>query len=352
MILEQVNGRDLRSFPSSNVFQFRVPEAGTLQKITFDAPADLAEDCTLDVNLGTTLSDLTTIYTDQGDRPVIPDGEYTVESSVDVEVAVGDLISVDIDSFAGTNLQFLAVRMEIETGSGGGASALDDLSDVDTATDAPSTGNILVFDGSNWVPSTASGFTIANIFSDDFDDNSIDAAKWNTSPSGVAETGGKLQITLPHGTTARQRSLNAYKFFNSVVTVKVPTLPYGTDTDFALFLSANPLQSFSRYYGISVSGGSSVINAWFGNSSNVKNVAYNPAVHIYWKVICFAGSITYQYSADGTTWDTLATAPFGYGTDSADLDAMYIYLSGYNNSGVSRVVEFDDFSFKRIIQPF
>jgi len=42
------------------------------------------------------------------------------------------------------------------TGSGGGASAIDDLSDVDTATAGPATGDVLEWDGTNWTPATPS----------------------------------------------------------------------------------------------------------------------------------------------------------------------------------------------------
>lgn len=39
-------------------------------------------------------------------------------------------------------------------GGGGGASALDDLTDVDTTTTAPVTGDRLYWDGTNWIPAS------------------------------------------------------------------------------------------------------------------------------------------------------------------------------------------------------
>jgi len=41
------------------------------------------------------------------------------------------------------------------TGGSGGASAIDDLTDVDTTTSSPTTGQILTWDGTNWTPSAA-----------------------------------------------------------------------------------------------------------------------------------------------------------------------------------------------------
>lgn len=43
------------------------------------------------------------------------------------------------------------------TGGGGGATDLDDLTDVDTTTVAPSTNDVLTFDGSEWVPAAPPG---------------------------------------------------------------------------------------------------------------------------------------------------------------------------------------------------
>lgn len=50
------------------------------------------------------------------------------------------------------------VWAELATGGGGGgATAIDDLTDVDTTTTAPSVGDVLEWDGSNWVPAAPSG---------------------------------------------------------------------------------------------------------------------------------------------------------------------------------------------------
>ena len=54
--------------------------------------------------------------------------------------AVGDLLQFDGNNFVPV------------AGSNGGASALDDLNDVDTATTAPAVGDLLQFDGNNFVP--------------------------------------------------------------------------------------------------------------------------------------------------------------------------------------------------------
>lgn len=111
--MQQVNGRSLISFPAAHVFEFRSPRLGTITKIEFYAPDELEYDCKFDVNTGTRRDNLTTIYTDQSQRPVIAAGQYKVESVVAANVSTGDLISIDIDE-ANETLKLLTVNVTIE----------------------------------------------------------------------------------------------------------------------------------------------------------------------------------------------------------------------------------------------
>ena len=73
-------------------------------------------------------------------------------SSVDARINVKDLAqgtNVTITESGGT----YTINA---TSSGGGASAINDLSDVDTATAGPAIGDVLEWDGSNWAPATPS----------------------------------------------------------------------------------------------------------------------------------------------------------------------------------------------------
>jgi hypothetical protein len=58
----------------------------------------------------------------------------------------------------GANLHFDGVNVEfVNTASAAPSIAIDDLTDVDTDTNAPSVGDMLVWDGTNWVPALAGG---------------------------------------------------------------------------------------------------------------------------------------------------------------------------------------------------
>lgn len=86
---------------------------------------------------------------------------------VDITKADIDYINLqnriaDSDSIPNTGFAHLYIKNDsvfirldddtlIDIGSGGGATDLDGLTDVDTATTPPATGTILVFDGTNFV---------------------------------------------------------------------------------------------------------------------------------------------------------------------------------------------------------
>jgi hypothetical protein len=64
-----------------------------------------------------------------------------------------------------------------EIGGGGGATTIDDLTDVDTTTVAPSNGDILQYDGSNWVTGVGNS-------------SIVDGGNWESGTS----TGGGLLV--------------------------------------------------------------------------------------------------------------------------------------------------------------
>ena len=90
-------------------------------------------------------------YTDLLNQPTIPSN-------------INDLGDVDTTGITnGQVLQYNGTSFVAATISGGGASALDDLSDVDTTTTSPTNGDALVFDGTNFVPQAVSGSGATNL---------------------------------------------------------------------------------------------------------------------------------------------------------------------------------------------
>lgn len=96
--------------------------------------------------------------------------------------AIDDLTDVDTSTTPPTDGQVLTwdnanSQWEPANAPSGGATAIDDLTDVDTTTVAPSNGDILQYDGSNWVTGVGNS-------------SIVDGGNWESGTS----TGGGLLV--------------------------------------------------------------------------------------------------------------------------------------------------------------
>ena len=106
-------------------------------------------------------------------------------------VEFNDLSTTDVDE--GTNLYYTNARADARIA----AASIDDLSDVDTSTSAPSNGEVLKWDGTNWVPGTDD--TVQNL--EDLSDVTIssiadgEVIHWSTANSRWENTALTLGST-------------------------------------------------------------------------------------------------------------------------------------------------------------
>lgn len=121
-----------------------------------------------------------------------------------------------------------------EEASGGGASAIDDLSDVDTTTDSPETNEVLKFNGSTWVPAAYDATFYFSIAS--FTDNE---ASTQLIGDGVWESSGNITFdqTYTNGPPTAAEiilSSNGGVSWASNLTVTTPflTVDSAEDTDY------------------------------------------------------------------------------------------------------------------------
>lgn len=273
----------------------------------------------------------------------------TALDSVDDELAALDQDISDINAktlpAGGTAGQILAkidstdYNTEwVNQSGGGGVEDLDDLSDVNLS--SPSNGDVLTYDGSEWINAPASGggggASPSIYFSDDFDDGSLDA--WFNAVDKASETDGVLRLASIGG--ALCRSASTHSWYDKEITVKLTTMPPGSSTHTRVHLSATGTLpgggSYSDGVGFSHINGSLRI---YNGGSLLKSFTFG-AGHLYMRMRIRLGGVTWQASADGATWATIFHYP-----STQDLSALYLcfYLIA---DAVYRTAEFDDLVIK------
>ncbi|HLL75344.1 MAG TPA: Ig-like domain-containing protein, partial [Pyrinomonadaceae bacterium] len=162
--------------------------------------------------------------------------------------------------------------------------------------------------------------------SDNFNDNSLDPARWVVynpgSPSQVREQNQRLEISLQPNTVVYNGvvSAPAVNFWNKTFAVEVPqtTSQAGwVETFIMLWLDDN------NFYQI-VSGAGNVTADVMVNGAETRTViTYNAAAHRFWRMRhnAAAHTINFEVSGDGLSWTTFRTAPVVF-----SLDGMKLYL--------------------------
>lgn len=152
------------------------------------------------------------------------------------------------------------------------------------------------------------------VFYDDFNDNSIDGAKWgNWSGGHAVETGQQLRFNSADVGVAAYYGMDSqslYSLHNSVIRADMyqpPGAPtsYGAyfqlaiDSDYAIYIS---------YY----DGYLNAVKKVAGVQTNLGNIPYNYLEQKHLQFRETGGTIYFEYSADGINWNTLGTLAAPY----------------------------------------
>jgi hypothetical protein len=184
------------------------------------------------------------------------------------------------------------------------------------------------------------------IFSDDFNDNLLDTAKWSviapSSPAVVSETGQRLQITLPANTAAYNgiSSKSTYDLTGKIVQVEVAQTvsQAGWCENFIqVMLDAN------NYYLIDVGAGSLVFRSMVGGVNNQTVIAYDPSAFPYWRIRHdqATNTIYFETSSNGTAWTTRKTVTPGFSLTAL---RFYLYAGAWGTgNGSPGAAKYDNF---------
>jgi hypothetical protein len=162
-------------------------------------------------------------------------------------------------------------------------------------------------------------------FTDDFSDGTRPLAwkrGWDDTSTMIAETGGKLSITLvPNSSgSAAYGSSSAFDLTSSSLTLEVPsvvTSADGSETSVDLIAPGDNLieQSVSQgtlYFSLKLLG------IWM----EIGSLQYSPVDHRWWRIRESAGTLYWDTSPDGKAWVVRAT----HASSAIATDALYLYL--------------------------
>lgn len=151
------------------------------------------------------------------------------------------------------------------------------------------------------------------LFSDNFNDNALDATKWAPWSGGdVAETGQTLQIQSSTAASVYKGMNSAMKgsLIGSYVHVEVPHVLTGlTNASTMLQLGPDDQHTITLYVGGTTLAAEYQVNGVFTTPATTP---YNATTHRWWRIRESGGTVYYEYSADSSTWSVLTSvaAPF------------------------------------------
>jgi len=191
-----------------------------------------------------------------------------------------------------------------------------------------------------------SGSVVAPVFSDDFNDNALDASKWTQvapgSPVAVTEQGQRLQVTLAPGTAGYNGvySTSTYNLTGKTAQVEVAQAvsQAGWCENFLkLELDAQ------NYFLMDVGGPDLLFRSRVSGINNQTLIAYSAATHRHWRIRHdqSANTINFETSAEGSVWTTHKTVTPGFALTSLRFHLMAgAWGTGNSNPGAAKYDNF------------
>lgn len=169
---------------------------------------------------------------------------------------------------------------------------------------------------------------------DDFNDESIDASKWEVNHAAqIIESGGGLRLsTILAGNSAEFSTIDGRTFTGSHVTIKVVDAgdqSLGSYSFYPIYLYSDDQTCFEI--------STNIIRARKSGGSVVWADSYNPSIHVYLRIRENGGMTYWDYSGDGIIWTTAASV-----ANSISMTGMYVYIlvsSGSEASTTTAIVD-------------
>jgi hypothetical protein len=183
-----------------------------------------------------------------------------------------------------------------------GSSSATDLAEDQTTTTA----------NNPWIEfDTAISVMPVHLFSDNFDDNSLDTVKWSSASAGsatVAEQSARIELAMPASATsaslARIFGNDYFDLTGSGCVINV-VQAYLVTTSADAFFELCQLKGFERL-GFLIEAGTLYAQKRVANTNtNLANIAYNATTMAWLRIRESAGTSYWDYSTDSVTWTNL-----------------------------------------------
>lgn len=191
----------------------------------------------------------------------------------------------------------------------------------------------------------------AATLSDNFDDNSQDTAKWNKLGATIFEQNGRLEISSVLGASgySSYESKDYYDLSNSSVYAQLTNagtqtlaswqpIPvrviYNSANHFAWIVATNTLYAQQQIA---------------GSYTNVRgDLAYNSAVHQYFRIREAGGTVFWDFSTDGVSWTNYTSRAAVWSLSQVLLD---ISAGAFNAETAVSTAWFDNFNTTATVTP-
>lgn len=176
---------------------------------------------------------------------------------------------------------------------------------------------------------------------DDFDDGTVDAAKWPNAYGGVTETGGRAVVPCDTGYAA-YASDTTYTLAGSHVLVQMwPPAAGGAATEaWAQVLVTSSTAGTDVVFEVNAIAGLLVMANRTGYfDPDAVQIAYDPDDHRWLRMSEAAGTLVWETSPDGLAWTVQRTETAPAWLADADLQ---LQLISHRSDGTPDVAEFDN----------
>lgn len=180
---------------------------------------------------------------------------------------------------------------------------------------------------------------------DNFNDNSIDAAKWNTGGVGgtPVESSQRLNLnTTGAGSYAYLLSVNTYDLTNSYIKAELRSFTGGISQPVLAAYKTNIEVRF-------ILAGDQVLYAtWLSSGAfDTSSLAYDANLMRWLRIRDTSGVVYWEYSPDNVSWFTLHV----YDYTSFDITNLRVYLESVQGTSGSGTAVFDNFNINNYFTP-